>query len=37
MLAGKNVQEKMLNTEFGKQRLEEIAQLEQELDIKYEM
>lgn len=37
MLAGKKVQEKMLNTEFGKQRLAEITALEQELDIKYEM
>ena len=37
MLAGKKVQKKMLATEFGQQRLEEIKALEKEIGQKYEM
>jgi len=37
MLAGKKAQSKMLATPYGQKRLGEIRQLEQELDIKYEM
>lgn len=37
MLAGKKVQEKMLSTEFGQQRLQEIKVLEEKIGKKYEM
>jgi len=37
MLAGKKAQEKMLNTEFGKQRLIQIKELEEITGTKYEM
>jgi 3'-phosphoadenosine 5'-phosphosulfate sulfotransferase (PAPS reductase)/FAD synthetase len=37
MLAGKKVQEKMLATEFGKERLKIIRELEVEIGEKYEM
>ena len=37
MLAGKKVQMKMFNTEFGKQQLENIRELERITGTKYEM
>ena len=37
LLAGKKVQSAMFATDFGKERLEIIKDLEKELNIKYEM
>jgi 3'-phosphoadenosine 5'-phosphosulfate sulfotransferase (PAPS reductase)/FAD synthetase len=37
MLAGKKVQERMLKTEFGQERLKVIQELEKEIGKKYEM
>ena len=37
MLAGKKVQQRMLETEFGRERLKIIKQLEKEIGKKYEM